>query len=138
MGRGDKWLIEQAPNVPSIISYRLRALKTLFILIFVKLWKKRRKKDKFCKTLWKKWYLWNIRHMVDELFVSVTQRPSVLYGMLANFLGLLKNQATAGGWQNCDVRCYDKMVHFFYISYVRSYDFLNQRVSTATWMQVIL
>ena len=43
---------------------------------------------------------WNIGHMVDELFVSVTHRPSVLYWMLMDFLGLKKNQAAAGGWQN--------------------------------------
>ena len=67
--------MEQAPDVPSIISYRLRALKTLFIFIFVKL-KKKKMKMNFARNSENKSNAWNIGHMVDELFVSVTHNPA--------------------------------------------------------------
>ena len=63
LGRWDERLIDQASDVPSIIffiiSYRLRALKTLYFY-FCKVLKKLKKinwKDfckEFCKKLWKK------------------------------------------------------------------------------------
>ena len=75
-----------------LISYRLRALKTLYIH-FCNLKKKIKKIKKinwegFCKEffkiLWKKNAL-NIRRLVHDLFVPSAQRTSVLFYRLTNF-----------------------------------------------------
>ena len=78
--RWDKWLVDQASDVPSIffiISHRLRALKTLYFYF-----------SKFIKKIKKNklnWFLqrilqeimtntWNIICLVDESFVPANQR----------------------------------------------------------------
>ena len=79
--RWDKWLVDQASDVPSIffiISHRLRALKTLYFYFskFIKKIKKINWIDfckEFCKKLWKKNNTWNIRRLVDESFVPANQ-----------------------------------------------------------------
>ena len=38
----------------------------------------------FCKKLWKN-STWNIRLLVDESFIQVTQRPSILYWKMLDF-----------------------------------------------------
>ena len=79
-------LIDQAADIPSIIffiiSYRLRALKTFFLLIY----KKKEKKNvaifakNFARNSEQKKIIctWNIRRLVDESLVPATQRPSLL------------------------------------------------------------
>ena len=71
------------------ISYRLRALKTLYFN-FCKIIKNTKINwndfcKEFCKKLWKKNHTWNIRRLVDESFVPANQRPSVLYWRLSDF-----------------------------------------------------
>ena len=60
-----------------IISYRLRALKTLFI--FVNLWEKNTLKpflQRILQQTMKKNNTWNIRRLVDESFVPLNQQTS--------------------------------------------------------------
>ena len=88
-------------DVPSIIyffiiSYRLRALKTLYFH-FCK---------GFCKKLWKKNNTWNIRCLVDELFVPSTHQPSVLYWRLSDFKNLLVSQLNVDNFLVKKVYCY--------------------------------
>ena len=71
-----------------IISYRLRALKTLYFH-FCNLIKKIKINWKgfckeFCKILWKNNNTWNIRHLVDNSFVPSAQQTSVLYCRLTD------------------------------------------------------
>ena len=61
LGRWDKWLINQASDVPSIIFFHnflwIRALKTLYFFYKKKKEKKKNWNDfckEFCKKLWKK------------------------------------------------------------------------------------
>ena len=79
LGRWDKWLIDQASDVPSIIffiiSYRLRALKTLYFNFG----------EVFCKKLWKINNTWSIRRLVDESFVPASHRASILHCRLSDF-----------------------------------------------------
>ena len=68
-----------------IISYRLRALKTLYFH-FCNLIKKIRIFAKnFERFYEKKNNTWNIRPLVDELFVPTAQQTSVLYCRLTDF-----------------------------------------------------
>ena len=92
--RWDKWIVDQASNVPSIILfiifYRLRALKTCYFW-FCKFIKKKKKNwnsfcKEFCKKLWKKPNdTWNMGPLVYESFVPANQRTSILYCRFANF-----------------------------------------------------
>ena len=79
-----RWVIcpsNQASEVPSIIffiiSYRLRALKTLYFY-FCKFIKKNWNDfcKEFCRKLWQINNTWNIRHLFDESFIPATQRTS--------------------------------------------------------------
>ena len=49
----------------------------------------------FCKILWKKNNTWNIRHLVNELFVPLAQRTSVLYCRLTHFRSIKCNAMQA-------------------------------------------
>ena len=91
--RWDKWIFDQASDVPRIIFYtfyRLRALKTLYFYFcnFIKKNKKINWKDffkEFCKKSWKKNNTWNIRRLVDDSFVPSSNRPGVIYCRLTDF-----------------------------------------------------
>ena len=67
-----------------IISYRLRALKTLYFYFcnFIKKWENKLKG--FCKKSWKK-NAWNIRRLVDDSFVPSFKQPSISYCKLTHF-----------------------------------------------------
>ena len=87
----DKWLADQVADVPSIIfltiSYRLRALKSLyFYLWFIKNTKNKLKWffKEFCKKLQKLNNTWNIRLLVDKSFVPANLQTSILYGRLSD------------------------------------------------------
>ena len=85
-----KRLMFQSLFFLSIISYRLRALKTLYFYFcnFIKKNKKIDRKDfckEFCKKSWKKNNAWNIRRLVDDSFVPSSKQPSILYCKLTDF-----------------------------------------------------
>ena len=75
-----------------LCSWSIREKKTKHFELFVK-------KTKHLKTTWrgyklweimKKYFAWNIRHLVDELFVLSTKQASVLYWRLSEFKRLGK------------------------------------------------
>ena len=72
-----------------IISDRLRALKTLYFHFCKKKWKG------FCiefrKILWKKNNAWNFRRFVNESFVPLAERTSVLYCRLTDFISMSRS-----------------------------------------------
>ena len=77
MGRTTHWpSVWCSKHFFFIISYRFRALKTLYFYFC----KKNKRINwnnfckEFCKKLWKKNNTWNIRRLVNESFVPVTQR----------------------------------------------------------------
>ena len=77
----------------SIASYRLRALKNLYFYFcnFIKKIKKKNWNDfcrELCKILWKNNNTWNVRQLVDKLFVPLAQRTNVLYCRLTNFTSI--------------------------------------------------
>ena len=78
LGRWDKWLIDQASDVPSIIFF--------FIIS--------------CKILWETclnllfYNALNIRPLVEESFVPMNQRTSVLYCRLSDFYILWQHSAS--------------------------------------------
>ena len=72
-----------------IISYRLRADKTIYFC-FLNLQKNKKINwkgfcKKFCKILWKKNNTWNTRPLVNESFITLAQQTSVLYCRLTDF-----------------------------------------------------
>ena len=88
-----------------IITYRLRALKTLYFY-FCKIIKKKKINwnnfcKEFCKKLWKKNNTWNIRCLVDELFVPATQRIIL---KIVGFLGYAMLRLAWLGWERHKTR----------------------------------
>ena len=59
-----------------IISYRLRALKTLYFCKIIKKIIERIFAKNVARNYEKKNNTWNINHLVDESFVPATQQPS--------------------------------------------------------------
>ena len=99
LGRWDKQLINQASDVPSIIffiiSYRLRALKTLYFLIFF-IFEMTFTKN-FARYYEKKNYTWNIRRLVNKSFVPSSHRIVLkIVGFLVT--GRELNQMQLCGW----------------------------------------
>ena len=98
LGWWDKWLFFQASDVLSIISfiisYRLRALKTLcfYFCKFIKKmkkciesWKLKPFLQRILQEIMKKNNTWNIKCLVNESFVPVNQGTSILYCRLSDF-----------------------------------------------------
>ena len=88
--RWDKWLVHQASDVPSIIFFFMISCKMLcknvFNVFFYKFTKIKTKSFECPKSnkIWKN-NTWNVRHLVDESFVSSAQQTSVSYCRLSDF-----------------------------------------------------
>ena len=101
-----KWIIGRTKLIFEYISYlalveyhtkwirikwgpgALRALKTLFLC------------KEFCKKSWKKNNTWNIRCLVDELFIPVTQQPSDLAYHIED-CRILGQSLLSKDWNHC-------------------------------------
>ena len=85
--------------------YRLRALKTLYFY-FCNLKKKNKKIDwkdfckEFCKKSWKKNITWNMRCLVDDLFVPSSKQPSITYCRLSDFKSSLSDNIYCAHWEH--------------------------------------
>ena len=101
VARWDKWLINQGSDVLSIIIFFLISCKSFwencFNLSFISFINLQEKIKSFeCPESIKKYEknnAWNIRPLVDESFVPLTKRPSLLYWRLSYF------------WQEMHVWC---------------------------------
>ena len=98
--RWDKWLVDKASDVPSIIFFFTISCKIpckngfnlFFYFFFYKFTKIKIKSFECPKSIrnYKKNNAWNIRCLVDESFVPSTQRASVLYWRLLDLYRLHK------------------------------------------------
>ena len=115
--RWDKWLIDLASDVPSIIFFQKFLQNSLqksfqFIFLFFYNFTEIKIKSFECpKSIshYEKNNAWNIRRLVDELFVPSTQPASVLYWRLSDF--------KINKWINQSMQSYDfldqKSIWFF-------------------------
>ena len=101
LGQWDKRIVDQESDIPSIIIfytfYRLRALKSLYFYLcnFIKKIRKsiEMKLLNSCNLRFASntslyvanQTLWNIRLLVDNLFVPSSKQPSVIYCRLTDF-----------------------------------------------------
>ena len=103
MGRWDKWIVDQASDVPSIIFFRLRVLNTLqfYFCNFIKKNNKMNWKPfckVFCKKSWKKIILgtsdaWSTIHLYHR-----SSDQAWIYQRLTDFLSEFYNMQIQKGF----------------------------------------